>query len=147
MRRAIAAYLSVALAFPALILVLDLHHALGGADFVVSVLLMFVLLLGLPALILFCKLQWWQPWRFVAGGGIGGVLCALPFLTAPSFSPMFLVALFALLGLGFSAIFWFTGIWRNDNLTCPREIRLPGGARFRVARGLLKKPLGAKPQA
>lgn len=147
MRRALAAYLAVALAFPALILMLDLQHALGGATFVISVLLAVVLLLGLPALILFCKLQWWEPWRFLAGGGIGGVLCALPFLAAPSFSPIFLVALFALIGVGFSGIFWLSGIWRNDGLTCPREFRLPGGARFRVARGLLKKPLGARPEA
>ena len=147
MRRAVAAYLAVALAFPALILMLELHHALGGAAIVIPVLLMVVLLLGLPTLILFCKLQWWEPWRFVAGGGIGGVLCALPFLTAPSFSPMSLIILFALFGVGFSGIFWFIGIWRNERLTCPREFRLPGGARFRVARGLLKKPLGANPEA
>jgi hypothetical protein len=146
MRRAIAAYLAVALAFPALILVLGLHHALGGAAIAISVLLMVVLLLGLPTLIMFCKLQWWEPWRFVAGGAMGGMLCAVPFLAAASFSPWSLIVMFAVFGVGFSAIFWFAGIWRNDNLTCPREFALPGGARFRVARGLLKKPLGADSQ-
>jgi hypothetical protein len=140
MRRAVAAYLAVALAFPALILMLELHHALGGAAIVISVLLMVVLLLGLPTLILFCKLQWWEPWRFVLGGAAGGVLCALPFLAAPSFSPMSLIIIFALFGVCFSCIFWFTGIWRNDRLTCPSEFRMPGGGRFRVSRGLLKKP-------
>jgi hypothetical protein len=147
MRRAIAAYLAVALAFPALILMLELHHALGGVAIVIAVLLMVVLLLGLPTLIVFCKLQWWEPWRFVLGGAIGGMMCAFPFLAVPPFSPLFLIFLFGVFGVVFSAIFWFAGIWRNDNLTCPSEFRLPGGARFRVARGLLKKPLGADSQA
>ena len=142
MRRAIAAYLAVALAFPALVLMLEMHHALGGVAVVISVMSMVTHFLGLPALVLFCKLQWWEPWRFVVGGGIGGVVCALPFLAAPSFSPLSLVAIFALFGVGFSCVFWIAGIWRNEHLTCPREFMMPGGARFRVARGLLKKPVG-----
>lgn len=143
MRRALAAYLAVALAFPALVLLLGLHHALGGAAIVVSTLMLVVLLLGLPTLILFCRRQWWEPWRFVAGGGIGGVLCAMPLIAAPAFSPVYLVILFGLFGIGCSIVFWFAGIWRNDQLTCPKEFRLPNGTRFPVARGRLKKPPGS----
>ncbi len=146
MRRALADYLAVALAFPALILMLELHPALGGAVVVISVMSMVVLLLGLPTLILFCKLQWWEPWRFLLGGAVGGMLCTMPFLAAASFSPTFLVVIFVLLGVGLSCIFWFAGIWRNDKLTCPSEFRMPGGARFRVARSLLKKPVVGNPE-
>lgn len=139
MHRAIAAFLAVALAFPASVVLLDLHHALGGMMKVGLVLFAGVLATGLPALILFCKRQWWQPWRFLAGGTLGGALCALPFVGAGRFSPLFLIGLFALAGLVYAGLFWLAAVWRNDNLTCPREFRLPGGIRYKFARGALRR--------
>ena len=143
MVRAIAALLCAALTFPAFALALGLHEALGGFFVVVGWLSGAVLLLGLPTLILFCKRQWWQPWRFVLGGTLGGAICALPFAGGGRFGFVYLVLIFALGGLFLSIGFWFAAVWRNRDLTCPREFCLPCGVAYRYARNALRqRPAG-----
>jgi hypothetical protein len=142
MGRAIAAFLAVALAFPASVILLDLHHALGGMLMVGAILFGCVLALGFPTLILFCKRQWWELWRFVLGGAAGGALCALPFVGGVTFAPVYLFVLFMIAGVAFAGVFWLSGIWRNDNLTCPKEFRLPGGVTYKFARNALRRRSG-----
>ena len=140
MGRAIAAFIAAALTFPALILALGLHQTLGSAFLVGAILFATILALGFPTLLLFCKRQWWEPWRFVLGGTLGGALCALPFAGSGSFSFVYLVIIFALTGTAVSVLFWLAGIWRNIDLTCPKQFCLPCGAAYRFARNVLRRP-------
>ena len=139
MARAIAALIGAALAFPAFVLALGLHEALGGTVVVGASLFAAVMVLGLPALALFCKRQWWDLWRFVAGGTLGGALCALPFAGSGRFGFGYLVVIFALGGTVLSLVFWFAAVWRNRDLTCPREFCLPCGVAYRYARNALRR--------
>ena len=139
MARALVALFGAAFAFPALVLALGLQEALGGTVVVGISLFAAVTLLGLPALVLFCKRQWWEPWRFVAGGTLGGALCALPFAGSGRFGFAYLLVIFALAGLFLSIGFWFAAVWRNRNLTCPREFCLPCGVVYRYARNALRQ--------
>lgn len=139
MRRALAALFGAAFAFPAFVLALGLHEALGGTLVVGVSLFAAVMLLGLPTLMLFCKRQWWAPWRFVLGGTLGGALCALPFAGSGRFGFAYLALIFALAGMVLSVGFWFAAVWRNRDLTCPREFCLPCGVAYRYARNALRR--------
>lgn len=139
MARAILALLAAALAYPSSVLALGLHKSLGGALQVGVVLFFCVLGMGLPALVAFCKLKWWGFWRLVAGGTLGGALCALPFVGSAQVHLLFLVVIFALAGTVSAVLFWVAAIWRNNNLTCPKEFRLPGGAVYRFAYDALRR--------
>ncbi|MDO8933013.1 MAG: hypothetical protein Q7U97_11505 [Rhodocyclaceae bacterium] len=141
MNRAIAALVAVAFAFPALILALGLHEGMGGSLLVGSLLFTAVLVLGFPSLALFCKRQWWELWRFILGGTLGGALCAAPFVS-DRFSPIYLIIILALGGAVSSILFWFAGIWRNENLTCPKQFCLPCGVAYRYARHALRRRPG-----
>lgn len=137
MPRVLMALLVVALAFPALVIALGIHATLGGALAAGAKIFAVILALGLPALGCFCRLQWWQPWRFIAGGTLGGALCALPFVGSATFNFGFLVLVFALLGAFIAVPFWVLAIWRNDKLTCPRKFCL-GDTTYRVVRQALR---------
>lgn len=140
MSRAIAALFAAALAFPILVVALGMHRTLGGALPVGALLFGCVLALGFPTLGLFCKRRWWDLWRFVGGGTLGGALCALPFAGSGNFNFAFLVVIFALLGTAVSVPFWLAAVWRNPELTCPREFCLPCGFVYRYARNVLRRP-------
>lgn len=138
MGRALVALLATAVAFSASLLALDLHRNLGSAAFVGTFTVCGVLVLGLPVLALFCKRQWWGPWRFAVGGALGGALFALPFADG-RFSVVYLVVALMVMGLVSGVGFWFAGIWRNGNLTCPREFCLPCGIAYKYARNALRQ--------
>ena len=137
MARALAALLAVALAFAALPVALDLDRLVGGPWMAGGIVFLMAVALGFPVLVLFCRRQWWQPWRFAAGGSLGGAFCALPFAHGLDFSLPYLILLLAFAGLAAGLLFWGIGIWRNGNLTCPKEFRLPGGVTYKVARNAL----------
>ncbi|MBL8491860.1 MAG: hypothetical protein JNM82_13855 [Rhodocyclaceae bacterium] len=139
MTRALAALLAVALAFATLPVALDLHRLVGSPLVAGGLVFLLALALGLPVLMLFCRRQWWEPWRFAVGGTLGGALCALPFAQGLDFSLPYLILLLAFAGLLAGLLFWTAGIWRNGDLTCPKEFRLPGGAAYKVARNALRR--------
>lgn len=139
MTRALAALLAVALAFAALPVALQLDRLVGGPWTAYGMVFLLAVVLGLPVLVLFCRRQWWAPWRFAVGGTLGGALCALPFARDPDFSLAYLILLLACAGLVAGLLFWSIGIWRNGHLTCPKEFRLPGGATYKVARNALRR--------
>lgn len=141
MARALAALLAVALAFAALIVALGLHRHVGSPLIAGGAVFALVLCCGMPVLVLFCKRQWWQPWRFVGGGALGGAIGAIPFAGNVGFSPIYLILVLMVAGLGAGTALWCIGIWRNDNLTCPKEFRLPGGTVYKVASGALRRRL------
>lgn len=142
MGRALVALLATALVFAASLLTLDLHRNLGSAAFVATFTVCGVLVLGLPVLVLFCKRQWWSPLRFALGGALGGALFAVPFANG-RFSVVYLVVTLMLVGLISGIGFWFAGIWRNENLTCPKEFCLPCGIAYKYARNALRQRLQA----
>lgn len=137
MPRVLTALFIVALAFPALVIALGIHATLGGALAAGAKIFVTILALGLPALGCFCRFQWWQLWRFIAGGTLGGALCALPFAGSATFNFGFLVLVFALIGAAIAVPFWALAIWRNDLLTCPRKFCL-GDTTYHVVRQALR---------
>ena len=137
MPRVFMALLIAALAYPTLLAALGILAALGGAFVAGAKIFAVILALGLPALGCFCRLQWWQPWRFAVGGTLGGALCALPFAGSVTFNFGFLVLVFALLGAFIALPFWVLAIWRNDKLTCPRKFCL-GNTTYHVVRQVLR---------
>jgi len=139
MTRAMVALFGAALAFPGFVLALGFGEALGGDWFVGGVMFALVVCCGFPALSLYSKRRWWEPWRFVAGGTLGSALFALPFLGSGRFGFGYLVVAFALVGGLLSVVFWLAAIWRNDELTAPREFCLPCGVAYRYARDALRR--------
>jgi hypothetical protein len=139
MTRAMAALFAAAFAFPALALALGFGEALGGDWFVGGVTFALVICCGFPALSLYCKRRWWEPWRFIAGGTLCGALFALPFAGSGRFGFGYLVLIFALIGSLLAVAFWVAAIWRNEELTTPREFCLPCGIAYRYARNALRR--------
>jgi hypothetical protein len=138
MRRVIFALLGEAIAFAALVVWFELGHTAEGRGLGALGVFAGVLAIGFPSLYYCCKRRQWEVWRFILLGAIGGALCALPFYGgALLFS--FLVPIFALAGAGFGLLFWFTAIWRNDDLTCPKSFCLPCGKAYKVVRGRISQ--------
>lgn len=138
MYRVRIALLGVAIAFAALVLTLDLGRADGGSTRAALGTFAGVLLLGLPALQLCCQRGWWQIWRLMAIGALGGALASLPF-AGGNFVFNFLALIFVLTGALLGLLFWCMAIWRNNDLTCPKTFCLPGGTSYRVARKWLQR--------
>lgn len=134
MVRALIAFLFITTSFTGLLWLLGFDRGPDGLVAIAQAAAI-TLLCGLPALIWFCKCRWWQLWRFVAGGALGGALCALPFLGG-NYSPLTLLMVFVALGIAHALLFWLLAVWRNRDLACPAFFRLPDGARYPVARHL-----------
>lgn len=137
MPRVLTALFIAAFAYPALMVALGLHVALGGALAAGAKIFALVVALGLPALGCFCRFQWWQLWRFIVGGTLGGALCALPFAGAGNFNFAYLALIFAVAGAFVAVPFWILAIWRNNRLTCPRKFCL-GDTTYHVVRQALR---------
>lgn len=138
MRRVIAALLGVAAGFALLVVWLELGRESGATGQAAVIMFFSVLAAGCAALYLCCKRYWWEIWRFILFGALGGSVCALPF-SGGSFSFGFLLVLFLLAGSGAGVLFWLAAIWRNDNLTCPKSFCLPCGVAYKVARNALRQ--------
>jgi hypothetical protein len=133
MRRVLIALLGEALLFGALIFWIgsgDKGFAAGRGALGVFV---SVLMVGFPSLYYCCQRGLWDAWRFVLLGALGGLLCALPLYGGPYLFG-FLLLLFVLAGAAFGGLFWLSAIWRNMDLTCPKNICLPCGTVYKVAR-------------
>lgn len=138
MRRVIFALLGEAAAFAALVIWFELGHATEGRGQGALGVFVGVLAIGLPSLYYCCKRRQWESWRFILLGALGGALCALPFYGGSTVFG-FLVLVFALAGACFGLLFWFTAIWRNDDLTCPKSFCLPCGTAYKVVRGRISQ--------
>lgn len=134
MRRVIFVLLGEAAFFAGLVIWFEFGHAAMGRGQGALGVFAGVLAIGSLALYYCCKRRRWDAWRFVLVGALGGALCALPFYGGSGVFG-FLVLILALAGAGFGLLFWFTAIWRNDALTCPKFFCLPCGTTYKVARG------------
>lgn len=142
MLRVIIALAGVAFGFAMLVVFLELERVAGRTVQAAAWTLISVLAIGYPVLYQCCKRRWWELWRFILIGTLGGALCALPY-SGGSFSFGFLLLIFTLAGSGLGIAFWLVAIWHNDDLTCPKSFCLPCGV-YKVARNALKQ---ANPQS
>ncbi|HZV53849.1 MAG TPA: hypothetical protein VFF82_02825 [Rhodocyclaceae bacterium] len=133
MGRVALAFAVAVFAFPLFILLSGIPDAWGGALRVGSATSVGVLGLGIPAFFLFRCLGWWQPWRFVVGGSLGGVLYALTFLKTDAANLIVFAIVFAAGGAIHALLFWFVAAWRNPQLTRPPQYCLPGGVTYKTA--------------
>jgi peptidoglycan/LPS O-acetylase OafA/YrhL len=136
MRRVIAALLGVAAGFAALVFWLDLAREGGGTLRAALGVFAGVLAMGFPVLYWCCKRRYWEAWRFLLLGILGGGLCALPFAGGP-FAFGFLLLVFLVAGTLLGLLFWLVAIHRNTGLTCPKSFCLPCGKVYKVARNAL----------
>lgn len=136
MRRVLTALLGVAAGFAALVWWLDPART-GSARAAVGV-FAGVLALGLPLLYRCCKRNRWELWRHTLFGALGGGLCALPFFGGP-YGFGFLLAIFLAAGALLGLAFWLAGIWRNEDLVCPKSFCLPCGTAYKYARHALRR--------
>ncbi len=138
MRRVVLALLGEAVLFAALIFWIGSGESGFAAGRGALGVFVSVLLVGFPSLYYCCKRGLWDAWRFVLLGSLSGLLCALPLYGGPYLFG-FLLLLFVVAGAAFGGLFWFSAIWRNKDLTCPRSFCLPCGAVYKVARNALSR--------
>jgi hypothetical protein len=133
MARAALAFAVAVFAFPLFVLLLGQPDAWGGALRVGAITVTGVVVIGAPAFLVFRCRGWWEPWRFILGGTLGGLLCAPVFMAtgAPTF--WFFAILFALGGACHALLFWLIAAWRNPQLTTPPQYCLPGGTTYKRA--------------
>lgn len=145
MLRVVAAFVLVALAYPAFVALTGTPGGLGSAARVAAISGSGVLLLGVPAFLLFRCRGWWQLWRFLVGGGLGGLLLALVLLKSDAANLALLAFVFLVGSVVHALLFWCLAVWRNPGLTAPRQYCLPGGYAYKVASRALRKPDGQGP--
>jgi hypothetical protein len=133
MRRVQLAMLGLAAGYA---LVVELLDPARGGQWASIGIFFAALAVGFPVLYYCCKRGYWEPWRMILLGSLGGGLCALPFAGGP-FSFGFLLLILLLAGAGLGLLFWIAAIWRNDDLTCRKSFCLPCGTVYKVARGAL----------
>ena len=138
MLRVIIALVGVACGFAALVVFLELERTRGGTLWAAAAVFIGVLAVGFPVLYQCCKRRWWEAWRFILLGTLGGGLCSLLF-GGGAISFGFLLMVFVLTGTTLGALFWFAALWRNDNLTCPKSFCLPCGMVYKVAHNALRR--------
>lgn len=138
MRRVVLALLGEAALFAALIFWIGSGESGFAAGRGALGVFVSVLMVGFPSLYYCCKRGLWAAWRFVLLGALGGLLCVLPLFGGPYLFG-FLLLLFVVAGAAFGWLFWFSAIWRNQNLTCPRSFCLPCGTVYKVARNALSR--------
>lgn len=137
MGRVALAFAVAVFAFPLFVLLSGRPDAWGGALRVGAITVTGVLVLGVPAFLFFRYRRWWELWRFMLGGALGGVLCAPVFMATAAPSFWFFAILFALGGACHALLFWLMAAWRNPELTTPSQYSLPGGATYKRARRAL----------
>lgn len=76
-----------------------------------------LVVLGVPAFVLFRRRGWLLWWQFAMGGGVLGLACGVPFAVGGGTLVAALVPAFVALGVLHAVLFWLIAVWRNKALT------------------------------
>jgi len=117
MRRVVAAFVFLALVYPAVAFVLQGIVGPGGAIAVGGITAAAIVFLGVPAFALLLRMGWLRWWQFALGGGALGLLCAVPFAVGGGTLVAALAPAFLALGMLNGALFWMLALWRNTDLS------------------------------
>ncbi len=139
MGRVAIAFAVAAFAFPLFILLSGTPDAWGGALRVGAITVTGVLGMGVPAFLFFRCRHWWELWKFIVGGALGGLLCAIFFMKTDAPNFWFFAILFAAGGTFHAVLFWLIAVRRNLQLTTPNQYCLPGGVIYMTARRTLAR--------
>jgi len=116
MKRIWAAFLTCAFAYPLVVLFSGAAGAVGGA-IMVAMFTVTACLIGIPVLAWFRTRQWLKWWQFALGGGVIGIVAALPFLASGSLLGYLAIASgFGALGAAHAVAFWVLAIFKNKHL-------------------------------
>jgi hypothetical protein len=117
MRRVVAVFVFLGLAYPAVAFVLQGIVGPGGAIAVGGITAATIVFLGVPAFALFLRMNWLRWWQFALGGGALGLCCAVPFAVGGGTLVAALAPAFLALGMLNGALFWVLALWRNADLS------------------------------
>lgn len=112
-RRVAAAFVVLALLYPAGALLVHGEVGTAGALTVGGIPFVAIVAVGVPAFALFRRRGWLAWWHFAAGGALLGLVCTLPFAVAGRALVAGLAPAFAVLGAANGLLFWVLGIWGN----------------------------------
>ncbi len=117
MPRVVVAFVCLALAHVVFAVVMRRDFGAAGALAVAAAGIGGLIVLGVPAFLLFRRRGWLAWWQFGAGGGALGLIVAIPFGVGGG--PTLAAALapaFAALGMLHAVLFWLIAVWRNKAL-------------------------------
>lgn len=117
MLRIIAAFVLVPLLYPISLLVGYGRDGLAAAQFVGSVTVPGMLLLGVPFFLVARRANWLQWWQFCLGGCVLGLILAALALIRGWEVALFFAPFFSVAGTVHAGAVWVFGVWRNTGLT------------------------------
>lgn len=123
-RRVAAAFVVLALLFPAGALLLHADIGATGVLTVGGIPFIAILAVGVPLFALLRRRGWLAWWHFAAGGALLGLACTLPFAIGGRALVAGLAPAFAVLGGACGLLFWALAVWGNAGLA-PREPASP----------------------
>jgi hypothetical protein len=117
-RRVAVAFACLVLAHVAFAVAMRRDFGTAGALTVAAAGIGSLIVLGVPAFLLFRRRGWLAWWQFGAGGGVLGLVAAMPFAVGGGLTlGAALAPAFTALGMLHALLFWVTGVWRNKALT------------------------------
>lgn len=117
MRRVAIAFALLVLAHVAFAVAMRREFGTAGALTVAAAGVGGLVVLGVPAFVVFRRRGWLSWWQFATGGAALGLACAVPFAVGGGTLAVALAPTFAALGMLHAVLFWLIAIWRNKALT------------------------------
>ena len=114
MRRVIVAFAVTALIYPLIALLGGGQHAVGGFIAVAGFTVPAVILIGLPAFLLFRRKLWFSWWQFTVSGAAIGLFFSVLFLGIGL--GLYTALPLSIIGAVHGLLFWFLAIWKNREI-------------------------------
>ena len=116
MRRVVGTFVLFVLAHLAFAFTMRRDFGTTGTLTVAVVGVAAIIVVGIPAFVMFRRHAWLAWWQLAAGGGIIGVLCTLPFSVGGIVVAATLAPAFAAIGVLHGLAFWLLAVWCNPAL-------------------------------
>ncbi len=116
MRRVAIAFAAFVLAHVVFAFAMRETFGTAGALTVGAVGIGALVIVGVPAFVLFRRRGWLAWWQFAAGGAVLGLACVVPLAAAGATFAAALAPAFAALGMLHAVLFWLVAVWRNKAL-------------------------------